>query len=150
MPPRETRRVQEVRLSQSVTGLTLSCAFCLCASSAWLIAGIAKVTMPAPAEVSGISISSQAVLAFGIIEISAAVAWLLNPRKPIAATVSLLTASSFAVGILVGLVTPETCACFGSLKLSVQKHLLAIGFIIVSSAMPLVLHDREVRNKVPS
>ena len=112
------------------------------ASLGWLAAGVAKIAMPAPAEVAGLPISSGAIAAFGVLEVGLAVAWWVPALQNSVTIVSLVAASAFAACMILGVLTPETCSCFGKLQVSRNRHLLVLGILIVTSAMISIYDER--------
>ncbi len=112
------------------------------ASLIWALAGVSKIVTPAPALVAGFALGPGFVVAFGLLEILiASFMWVPALRRG-AAFVSMLAASLFAAAMLAGVVAPETCACFGALKLAKARHLMVVSLMVVVSAAA-VLIDRH-------
>jgi hypothetical protein len=113
------------------------------ASLGWASAGVAKTLFPAPAVVGGVAVAVPLVIMVGLLEIGIAAAWWLPSVRKHAAFVGMVAASVFAISIIGGVVTPETCACFGSLQVSKSRHLMALGLLIVISALHILSSNED-------
>jgi uncharacterized membrane protein len=114
------------------------------ASLGWGMSGLAKVLLPKQAVFAGLTVPTIAVIGAGLCEVVLACAWCLTKLRRAAALTSLVLSGIFGLGILVGLVDPDTCACFGKLQASRSRHLLIVGILTILSSLALISHQERI------
>lgn len=113
------------------------------ASAAWLLAGLAKIIFPSEARIGSAILSEEWVLGIGAYELLLAAAWWIPRLRRFGALTGLATVLIFATAMLAGWVSPETCGCFGELKVSEARHKFALGLLAILGSLGLLLEDPQ-------
>ncbi len=73
----------------------------------------------------------------------ASAAWWIPRVRRLGALTGLILVMAFAIAMINGLVSPETCACFAEGKVSEARHKFVMGLLAILGALGLLLEERE-------
>ena len=69
-------------------------------------------------------------------------AWWFPRARRVAAMIGLGMVVVLALAMLVGVIDPETCGCFGRLRVSRARHIFALGLLAILSSLGVLLDPR--------
>lgn len=111
----------------------------IAASGVWVAVGFAKFLAPSSATIGGHALPAYVLTAVGAVEIMLGMGWWIARVRTMACVASLFLACLFAVLVATGVVVPESCGCFGRMQMSMARHLLVVGVLLIIGSLSLRL-----------